>query len=118
MRHEPSGFVRKANHAVKLVHTDAFLAGAHQVRRQKPFRHRNVRSFVNRANSGSEFASAIFAVIPARPHRFATKRLDGFKLAAERTISPVRPADRFEMRTGGIRVCENRVGQVNGSGYG
>src|SRR5690606_30944540 len=90
MRHEPSRLVRQADHAVKLMSRNALLAGAHEMRRQKPFRHRNVRALVNRADSRRKLATAILAVIPARSHRLAAKRLHRLSLAAERTIGPVR----------------------------
>lgn len=79
MAHKPRGFVRQADHAVKLMRTDALLARAHQMRRQKPFGHRNVRALIDRANSRRELLPAVFAVIPARTHRFATKRRYAFK---------------------------------------
>lgn len=55
MPHEARGFVRMANHVVKLMRAHAFLTSAHRVGRQKPFRHRDMRTVANRTNRSSEF---------------------------------------------------------------
>ena len=117
MRHEPSGLVGKPKHPVKLVSGDAFLAGAHQMRRKKPLGHGNVRPLVNCAHGRRELPAALFAVVPARPHRLAAQRLHGIRLAAERAVGTVRPADRFKVLPGLVGVGEDRIGKVNG-GHG
>lgn len=118
MNHKPRRFVRKANHAVKLMGTHALLAGAHQVRRQQPLGHRNVRALVNRTNGRSELAATVFAVIPARTHRLAAQRLHRVGLAAVRAVRTLWPADRFKVRASRVHVGENRVRQINGRGHG
>lgn len=42
MSHEPRRLIRKAQHTVKLMSRNAFLAGAHDMRREQPFRHWNM----------------------------------------------------------------------------
>lgn len=117
MAHEPRGFVRQADHAVKLMRAHSLFAGAHQMRRQKPFRHRDMRAFVNRADRSRELLPAVFAVIPARPHGLAAQRRYAVKGAAERAIATLRPADRFEVRPRLIKVRENRVRKINSRGH-
>lgn len=118
MTHKPRGFVGQPDHAVKLMGAHALLAGAHQMRRQKPLGHGDMRALVDRTDSRRELLPAVFAVIPARPHRLATKLRNAVKRTAERAIWTLRPADRFEVLPGGFKVGENRVRQINSRGHG
>src|SRR5258708_15464781 len=118
MSHKPRRLVRQAHHAVKLMRAPALLAGAHQMRRQKPFRHRDVRSLVNRADRCGEFLPTVFAVIPARSHRFAAQGRYAVERTAERAINTLRPADSLKVLPGSFQVSENRVRKINGRGHG
>lgn len=118
VRHKPRRLVGKAKHPVKLVGADALLAGTHKVRGEKPFRHRDVRPLVNRADLRRELAPAVLAVVPAWPHRLAAQRLHRVELPAVRAVRAVRPADRLEVGARRIRVDEDRVREVNGGGHG
>src|SRR5208282_1772277 len=51
VRHEPCRSIRaKTEHAEKLMRRHTFLSGAHEMRRQKPLMHRNMRTLVNGPN--------------------------------------------------------------------
>lgn len=113
--HKPRSLVRQTNHAMKLMGAHALFAGAHEMRRQQPFRHWNVRPLIDRADCRREFLSAVFAVKPTRPHGFSAQRGDPVNHAAVGAIRTSRPADRLEMLPGSFRVREDRVRQIDRS---
>lgn len=118
VRHEPSRLVWKAKHPMQLVRAHALLAGAHQMRREKPLRHRNVRPLIDRADRCRELLPAILAVIPARPHRHAAQCCHAIKHATERAVRTIRPTDGFEVLPRLVCIGEDRVGEVYGRGHG
>src|SRR3954451_780786 len=94
----------------------AFLAGAEQSSRQKPFMDRDVAALVQGADCGGELFAAILALVDARPRALAlhlSRVADDTAMRADRTI---RPTCRLEMPPSGLFVVKNRVRQINGHG--
>ena len=88
MPHEPCGFHAAAEHPLKLARADAFLAGAHQVDRLKPVRHRRVgiledRSCLERELRGGVLLTAVPAVI-----LFEEKHVLALTARADHAIHP------------------------------
>src|ERR1039457_3573484 len=58
MRHEPCAAIRNLQHSVKLVGTNALLAGAEQMIRQEPLAERNVAVSEDRSHGDGKLLAA------------------------------------------------------------
>jgi hypothetical protein len=82
--HEPSAFVRDAEHPVQLMGGNSLLAGCHQMKAENPFVQRNMAAFHDRPNRHRERLPARVALIHAGAMRLA--------LNQRRLIGPAKPA--------------------------
>jgi hypothetical protein len=91
----------------------ALLAGAHEVRGKKPLMHRNVRTFVNRANRCGELFHTFTAAIEAVAGSFANDWIGRINYAAVRANRTIRPADSFEMLPSFGFIGKDWIGKID-----
>jgi hypothetical protein len=94
VRHEPSGFVRHAKHAVHLMRAKALLRRVHEVGRIDPRMQRDFGTLEYAADRHCERLAAFVALVQAGAVGLALHELDalGIGIAAMRAGRAVRPA--------------------------
>ncbi len=115
MGHEPRRLVGDAKGALKLKGRDAFLAGAHQVGREKPLVQRDFGTLEHGSNGRGELLAAFLrvALIHARTVRLAVQRRGVANETAMRTDRAMRPTRALKMLAGLVGVGEDWIGQVH-----
>ena len=116
MRHEPSGLVGDAQHAVELVRGHAFLDDAEKVCRQQPLCERDFGALKHGSDRDRELALAFVAVVEAGTMRallaFDLGDALGIGVAAMRAVGTIRPTDGLKSFAGCVFVGEHGVAGV------
>src|ERR1039457_545886 len=112
MRHEPCAAIRNLQHSVKLVGTNALLAGAEQMIRQEPLAKRNVAVSEDRSHGDGKLLTASGTL----PHASADvlvllgfRRLQAVGIIQFATMwadRAFRPTLRFQKFAGFIFIAE------------
>lgn len=115
MAHKPRGLESHAEGAVKLVRTDALLAGRDQENRLQPEAQRDVAGLENGADLNGERLAALVALVSADPGALTFHLADANAAGAVRADRAGRPDARFNEGISGFFVMELRGGKDRGS---
>ena len=114
VRHEPSGLVGDAEHAVQLVGGHALLARCQQVRRQQPLVERDLATLEHGADRDGELLAAFVALVEAGAVGLALQLLDavGSALPQCGQYGPCGHAG-LQVLAGLVVVGEDRAGECS-----
>ena len=114
MEKEPCGFVIGADHPLQLKCAHTFLAGRHKLRREHPFRQRDMRPLHDGADGHGKGLAAVLALVDAGACALALQL--GYPVASDATARACRaigPEQRFKMLSRFVVVMVDRIAKIN-----
>ena len=97
---------------MKLVRTDAFLAGTHQVDGLQPMVHFHMAGLKDGADFDGEGLAALVTLLGADAGGFAAHLADALVAATVRADRTIRPDPRLDKRISGFFIVKVGRGQV------
>lgn len=114
VRHEPSRFVGHAEHPVELVARHSLFGGAEKMRSENPLMERNLGTLKHGSHGHRVLLAAMPAEQDASPVRLALKAALAIRATAMRAYRAIRPAEGFQMLSGGLFVVKALGSEVHG----